>query len=293
VSTDDEQQDSPEADASSAPAEKPEASASAPEASEETEETGETSGSPSAETTGTEVVAATATATPPVAAPAPTTREDLRNRFLMPLLLPLAAIFVAVLVALNISRLFLAGGKTQSAAVVVATVITLTILIGAAALSAARHVRTSSLVLGLSLVLVLVFSAGLISFGSGEEKKGTNGPAAPAGPPVNTLEIDALPTLSFQATSFTVPAGINQIDYVDKGTGGHTLVFSDPKLNYFNLAVPAGPTKGKVQLVAGVDYTVYCTIPGHRAAGMQATIHVTAGAPPAAGASTTTTAPAG
>jgi plastocyanin len=290
VSTDDEQQDSPEADASSAPAEKPEASASAPEASEETGETGETSGSPSAETTGTEVVAATAT--PPVAAPAPTTREDLRNRFLMPLLLPLAAIFVAVLVALNISRLFLAGGKTQSAAVVVATVITLTILIGAAALSAARHVRTSSLVLGLSLVLVLVFSAGLISFGSGEEKKETNGPAAPAGPPVNTLEIDALPTLSFQATSFTVPAGINQINYIDKG-GSHTLVFADPKLDYFNLAIPAGPTKGKVQLVAGTDYTVYCTIPGHRAAGMQATIHVTAGAPPAAGASTTTTTKAG
>ncbi len=228
----------------------------------------------------------------PRAALAPSTGDDLRNRFLMPLLLPLVSIFVVVLVALNISRLFLAGGKTQSAAVIVATVITLGILIGAAALAAARHVRTSSLVLGLSLVLVLVFSAGLITFGSGEEKKVANGPAAPTGPPVNTLAIDALPTLSFQATAFTVPAGINQIDYVDKG-GSHTLVFTDPKLNYFNLAVPGGPKTGKVPLVAGTDYIVYCSIAGHRAAGMQATIHVTAASAPAAGASTSTTVPAG
>ncbi len=164
----------------------------------------------------------------------------------MPLVLPLASIFVVVLVALNISRLFLAGGKTQSAAVIVATVITVGILVGASALAAAKHMRTSSLVLGLSLVLVLVFSAGLITFGSGEEKKNeASGPAAPTGPAVNTLAIDALPTLSFQATEFTVPAGINEIEYVDKG-GTHTLVFADPKLGYFNLGVPAGPTKGKV-----------------------------------------------
>jgi len=277
VSTDDEQQDTPEAGASTAPEATP---AVAPAAA--------------AETPGAEVVAADAVAPAAVAAPAPTTGEDLRNRFLMPFVLPLASIFVVVLVALNISRLFLAGGKTQSAAVIVATVITVGILIGAAALSAAKHVRTSSLVLGLSLVLVLIFSAGLITYGSGEEKKQPAGPAAPTGPAINTLAIDALPSLAFQATEFTVPAGINQIEYVDKG-GSHTLVFADPKLDYFNLAVPGGPTKGKVDLAAGVDYTVYCTIPGHRAAGMQAVIHVTAGAapPPAAGASTTTTAPAG
>jgi plastocyanin len=236
-------------------------------------------------------------ATPPQA-PVPAEEvaaaDTFRSRLLMPIVLPLASIFVAVLVALNISRLFLAGGEEQAPAVIVATVITVGILVGAGALSAARHVRTSSLVLGLSLVLVLVFSAGLITFGSGEEKDEGGGSAAPKGPAINTFQVDALPALKFQATEFTAPAGINEIEYVDKG-GTHTLVFSDPSLSFFNLAVPQGPTKGKVDLEAGKDYTIYCTISGHRAAGMEAVVHVGAAPPPAAGPgdTTTTTNPAG
>jgi len=282
VSTDDEQQTGPDEGVAETPAE-----ASA-------EGAVETSVEGSAEGTGAEVVPAGA-ATAVAAAEPPAPVDTFKSRLLMPIVLPITSIFVVVLVALNISRLFLAGGKEQGPAVIVATVITVGILVGAAALSAAKHVRTSSLVLGLSLVLVLVFSAGLITFGSGEEKKVASKSAAPTGPPINTLQVDALPSLSFQATEFTVPAGINQIEYVDKG-GTHTLVFSDPALDFFNLGVPQGPTKGKVDLVAGKDYTIYCTISGHRAAGMQAVVHVTAGAPPAApaaGASTTTTAPAG
>jgi len=85
-----------------------------------------------------------------------------------------------------------------------------------------------------------------------------------------TLEVDALPSLSFQAKDFSVPAGIIQINYNDLG-GPHTLTFTDPKLSGFQLAVPQGPKTGKVDLKPGT-YTIYCTIPGHRAAGMQATV---------------------
>jgi plastocyanin len=99
----------------------------------------------------------------------------------------------------------------------------------------------------------------------------------PTGTPVGTLEINALPSLTYQANNFTVPAGTIQINYISKG-GTHTLVFDNPKLSGFELYVPQGPTSGKVQLEPGA-YTIYCTIPGHRQAGEQATITVTPRSP--------------
>jgi hypothetical protein len=95
----------------------------------------------------------------------------------------------------------------------------------------------------------------------------------PSGPAINTLEIDALPELSFQAKSFNVPAGINLIKYGDKG-GTHTLVFDGTEVPGFELNVPTGKNAAKVKLVQGRTYTVFCTIPGHRQAGMQASIIV-------------------
>ena len=121
--------------------------------------------------------------------------------------------------------------------------------------------------------MVLILSAGLLSLGPSEEKKAAGGGfKQPAGPPVATLEVDALPSLSFQAKEFTIPAGVIQVNYVDQAAGAsHTLVFSESQFSGFQLAVPQGPKTGKVDLKPGT-YTIYCTIPGHRAAGMQATV---------------------
>ena len=108
-------------------------------------------------------------------------------------------------------------------------------------------------------------------------------------------DVTAEPGLTFDKKQYTAPAGIVQVNYVDGG-GTHTLVFDDPSLSYFELAVPGGPKTGKAELVAGKTYTIYCTIPGHRAAGMQATVTVGAAAPapaPGASANTPTTAKAG
>ena len=95
----------------------------------------------------------------------------------------------------------------------------------------------------------------------------------PTGKPVDTLSVTALPTIKFNATAYSVKAGIVRVNYIDGG-GTHTLVFDSPKLNGFELAVPGGPKTGKVDLTPG-KYTIYCTIPGHRALGMQATVTVT------------------
>jgi len=52
------------------------------------------------------------------------------------------------------------------------------------------------------------------------------------------------------------------------------LAFDEPQFSYVNLAVPSGKDAAKIDAVQGQKYTIYCTLPGHRAAGMQATLTV-------------------
>ncbi len=132
----------------------------------------------------------------------------------------------------------------------------------------------------MAVLLGIVGAAGLTTLGASENKHGGGEAEAafvePKGPPVATVEIDALPTLKFQATDFPTIGGINQINYVGKG-GLHTLVFEEAEFRGFKLNVNGSEEdSGKVDVGPGV-YTVFCDVPGHRAAGMEATI--TVGAP--------------
>ncbi|MGZ4735121.1 MAG: plastocyanin/azurin family copper-binding protein [Acidimicrobiia bacterium] len=137
-----------------------------------------------------------------------------------------------------------------------------------------RRSRSRRLVAA-AVVLMIVATAGLaIAFGDRDS-------AQPAGRPIAEpdarLVIEALPTLRFQADDYTTQAGVNEITFMSSG-GTHRLVFADPALAGFALdaSKPGVPSRGDVTLEAGRDYTIYCALPGHRAAGMEAVIHVRA-----------------
>jgi hypothetical protein len=204
------------------------------------------------------------------AAPDPE-REALWTRLILPIALPVLAALGVLLWTLNLSRVFIAGGKTGS--LVVVMIVTVAIMAGAAAMSAMPRMRTTSKLLIVAFALALIVSAGIVTLGPSEEhgEAGAGGYQEPKGQPVATLEVDALPTLEFQADAFTTKAGINRINYNDEG-GTHTLLFEDPKFAGFILRVPPDDS-GKVDLAKG-DYVIFCNIPGHRAAGMEATVTV-------------------
>jgi plastocyanin len=193
---------------------------------------------------------------------------------------------------------FIAASEgSTTPAVIIAAGITIAILVGAAVISALPNIRTSSLVIGMCGVMVVLLLSGSIVLGTSEPEKEAGGggyvePTGEAVPP--PLEVDALPTLSFQSKAFTVGAGIREVHYVDKG-GTHTLVFENA-FPGFELQVPTGTSTLKVEFKEGEKFTIYCTIPGHRAAGMEATVTVgpAAAAPGQPGTETptpTTTAP--
>jgi plastocyanin len=199
--------------------------------------------------------------------------EAMRTRVLLPLLLPVVSAAAIFFYVINLSRALIAGG--QWGALVIASVITLLILAGAAWISSQPNLRTGTLVIVVTTLLLLVAGAGLTTLGASEAHETEEvGFVPPEGPPVATVTVDALVTLKFQDDNFDTVAGINQFDYVLQG-GVHTLLFEEKEFNGFLLEVDADqPTdSGKVDLPPGT-YTIYCSIPGHRAAGMEATVTV-------------------
>ena len=198
-------------------------------------------------------------------------REAIATRLVLPFALPVLSAIAVALWVLNISRAFIAGGKTG--ALVIVLIVTIGIMAGAAFASAAPRLQSSTLVLVVAAAVVLIVSAGFVSLGPSQEhgEGEASGYVPPKGPAVATLEVDALPSLKFQAKEFTTKAGINEIKYLDKG-GTHTLLFEETEFAGFKLQVP-GDDSGKVDLPAGT-YTIFCDIPGHLAAGMEATLTV-------------------
>lgn len=257
----------------------------------------------------------------------PTGWEVVRDRFLLPILLPILVTAIVVLFAVNVSRFFLASASqhdptteesvaseegasgsdttTEASAdksvkqpgpVIVITILTAGALIGAVLISAAKRLRPGPAAMIVGGVIAGVFIVGQIVYGFGEtETETTAGYVEPTGDPVATLEIDALPSNQFQASSFDTPAGINQIVYIGKG-GSHTLVFENafPGFELVVNGVGVEDTAKVEFLQEGESYVVYCTIAGHRQAGMEATVNIGPAAPggaaPADGATATTAA---
>jgi plastocyanin len=195
-----------------------------------------------------------------------------KTRVLLPILVPLFSIAIVAVLVLNISRVFLAG--PEDAALVLGITITLSILVGSSLLAAAPRLSTASLVVILACVFLLVSTAGLISLGPSlnDGEGGATGFQYATGPAKGSVDVVALPSINFNTHEFSVPAGIVQFNY--SGATGHTLAIQDPKFDGFLLTTDAGGRKsGKVNLTPGT-YTIYCTVPGHEAQGMKATVTV-------------------
>jgi plastocyanin len=209
--------------------------------------------------------------------PVPFWQRPLVERFLVPLLLPIAVIVGLVAYILNISRIFLsAHGHIP---VVVGTTILITILLGASLLSyASPRLRQSAITMICIAYILAIMSGGWIVLGHSQPEK--TGPTALPSTLKTTqsISVTAGPggTLSFAPNSLTAKTGLATIK-VAVGSGGHTFNLQDPATLYNGESLT---NVGGVQTVVAFfgtpgSYTFFCATPGHEAAGMKGTITVT------------------
>jgi uncharacterized cupredoxin-like copper-binding protein len=80
--------------------------------------------------------------------------------------------------------------------------------------------------------------------------------------------------IEFGESEYATNAGDVQLRYVNQGSIAHTLLIDD--VDDFKLEVTGNgdEDQGSVELQPGT-YTLFCDVPGHREAGMEATLEVT------------------
>jgi plastocyanin len=91
-----------------------------------------------------------------------------------------------------------------------------------------------------------------------------------------TLEIDADPTgqLKFLASSATAKSGKVTLRMANKSSVPHDIAITGGGLNQVGAVVTGGGVSTVTATVAPGTYTFYCSVDGHRAAGMQGTLTV-------------------
>src|SRR5262245_26749834 len=195
------------------------------------------------------------------------------DRYLVPILLPLIVVGVVVLFILNISRIFLSTHGNVD--VVVGALFLLAILVGASILSASPNMRSSSLALIGGGFVLIVLMGGWITIGSSEEKGGGTTTLPAEGPTAGAFATESSNALKFAPPAGTLTTGINKITLTDQG-GEHTFHLEDETTLMDTLHVNnAGDSvSGRAFFSQAGDYVFYCTIPGHRQAGMEGVLHV-------------------
>ena len=217
-------------------------------------------------------------AAPVAAEPVPFWQRPLVERFLVPLVLPIAVVVGLVAYVLNISRLFLSGHGHIP--VIVGSIITVMILIGATLLSAAApRLRQSAITLISAAFIFSIMSGGWLVLGHSQpEKTGPTTLSCTLKTKQPPLKVTAAPgsQLKFAPNTLNAKTGLATIDISVAGAG-HTFTMQDASTLWESQSLDAaGSTKSCVAFFpAPGDYTFFCAIPGHEAAGMKGTITVT------------------
>jgi plastocyanin len=198
--------------------------------------------------------------------------KEFKDRVLLPLLVPLGALAIIVVVVLNVSRILLALEERSGphTVVAVAVILSAAILFGFTYFSTQGEERSVGSMSLLSVAGIMVIIAGFIGFESMQEEADKKREEAKASAEQNkpNLIVEAF-DLGFKEKELKTGPGKVRIQEVNTGATGHTLVIEGVTSGR-KLSVPAHDAKDTAafDLTPGT-YTYFCDIPGHRQAGME------------------------
>ncbi len=206
--------------------------------------------------------------------------KELRDRVLIPLAIPLAAVVVIVIVVLNFSRILLAVEErgSETLATTIAIIVASAVLFGAAWISSRGEQRSGGNIGALVVSGVLVVTAGTVGAEAIQEEREHEAAKAAAedvGPP--DLTVTAGPGFKFTPPETQAPTGKVVIEYVNADTQAHTFVIEGVPGFKLDVGAEGDKDKGEVELEAG-QFIYFCDLPGHRQGGMEGTLTVAEGA---------------
>lgn len=206
-------------------------------------------------------------------------RDEFRDRFFTPFVLPVTVIGVLLLIGISLSRILLAVSELSAA--MIAFLAAGYIMAMAFVVEARRRITARTLGVALAIGLIGLIGAGAVAAAAGMrplEGHGGEGGEAAAGEggagseaPSNEPVFVAVDIEWAQAPS-TLPAGNTTITLENDGQIEHNVVFEQLGEEPIAIAPPGESVDGEVSLEAG-EYVYYCSVPGHRAA-MEGTLTV-------------------
>jgi plastocyanin len=206
--------------------------------------------------------------------------DSFRRRVFTPLLMPLTILGLLLLFGMSLSRVLLAVPEAISVAVAVG--VASYVLLMAFVVERNRSITAPAVAAGLVLGLLGVVGAGALAASAGVRELHHEGDAAGGAEGEggsNAVEIgpDALvwttesTDLVFTDAPDQATAGTVTIALVNPTGVAHNVVFEDFQGDQPLAEATSGEDATEVEVPPG-EYVYYCSVPGHRPAGMEGTI---------------------
>lgn len=212
-------------------------------------------------------------------------RDEIRERFFTPFVLPVTVIGIMLVVGISLSRILLAVSELGAA--LVALLAAGYVMAMAFLVEARTRITARALGVALAVGLIGLIGAGAVASAAGmreieehgaeSDEGGGGGGEAVSNEPV-FVAID----IAYESAPTELPTGENELTLENEGTIQHNVVFeelNDEKV----LDAAGGETDTATVSIEAGEYTYYCDVAGHREAGMEGTLTVSDSAGAGAG----------